>query len=394
MIKRCNNVGVKIYVDAVFNHMAAIGGAGIAGSGCNPREKDYPGVPYKFNNFHPSCTVNDYQDAKNVRNCELVGLKDLNQTLEYVRQQIANYLNHCVNLGAAGFRVDAAKHMWPSDLKAIYKRVNNLPSGRRPFFYQEVIDLGHEAVSKYEYIDFGAVLEFKYGTELGNAFQGRNLLKNLENWGPEWGLLNSEDAVAFIDNHDNQRTGSKAILTYMNPKPYKMAIAFMLAHPYGATKIISGYRFGSKDEGPPNENGNIIGPGFNHDGSCTNGWVCEHRWRQIYNMVAFRNTVKGTEITDWWDDGSNQIAFGRGDRGFIAFALEGDINRSFDTSLSAGVYCDVISGGLENGRCTGKSVAVDSSGSAVVHLLETEEDGVLAIHVDAKLEVNFEMYIF
>ena len=42
-------------------------------------------------------------------------------------------------------RIDAAKHMWPQDLKAIFDRLDDLPtsagfaSGARPFIYQEVI---------------------------------------------------------------------------------------------------------------------------------------------------------------------------------------------------------------------------------------------------------------
>lgn len=70
------------------------------------------------------------------------------QSHDYVRQKIVEFLNHLVDLGVAGFRVDAAKHMWPSDLEAIYGSVKDLStdhgfaSGTRPFFYQEVIDLG------------------------------------------------------------------------------------------------------------------------------------------------------------------------------------------------------------------------------------------------------------
>lgn len=51
-------------------------------------------------------------------------------------------------MGVAGFRVDAAKHMWPKDLEAIYGLAKDLSaehgfsSGSRPLFYQEVIDLG------------------------------------------------------------------------------------------------------------------------------------------------------------------------------------------------------------------------------------------------------------
>lgn len=58
------------------------------------------------------------------------------------------FLNKLIDLGVAGFRVDAAKHMWPEDLKAIYSSVKNLntdfgfPKNARPYIYQEVIDLG------------------------------------------------------------------------------------------------------------------------------------------------------------------------------------------------------------------------------------------------------------
>lgn len=248
-----------------------------------------------------------------------------------------------------------------------------------------VVLSGGEAVSKREYVGIGAVLEFKFGAELGNAFQGHNLLKYLKNWGPEWGLLDGKDAVAFIDNHDTQRGTSDLILTYKKSKQYKMAIAFMLAYPYGTTRIMSSFAFNSFDQGPPNHNGDIIGPGINN-GSCTNGWVCEHRWHQIYNMVEFKNAVDGTAITDWWDNDDNQIAFGRGGNGFIAFTLNGDIDKSFKISLPTGKYCDVISGGLQDGTCTGKTIEVDGNGYAAISLRENEEDGVVAIHINAKLQ--------
>lgn len=45
-----------------------------------------------------------------VRNCELSGLKDLNQGTEYVRSMIVNYMNHLINLGVAGFRYQQFKN--------------------------------------------------------------------------------------------------------------------------------------------------------------------------------------------------------------------------------------------------------------------------------------------
>lgn len=56
-----------------------------------------------------------------------------------------NLLNRLIELGAAGFRIDAALHVWPNDLEIIYNRMNNLKTefgfaaNSRPFIYQEVV---------------------------------------------------------------------------------------------------------------------------------------------------------------------------------------------------------------------------------------------------------------
>ncbi|KAI4459920.1 alpha-amylase [Holotrichia oblita] len=397
MVRRCNNVGVRIYVDVVFNHMTGNSGTvyGTGGSIGYSDSKYYPAVPYGSNDFNSDCGITNYNDAINVRNCELVGLRDLNQGSTYVRTTILAFLNKLINLGVAGFRVDAAKHMWPGDLEVIYAGLNNLntdhgfASGARPYIFQEVIDLGGEAVSFNEYTHLGAVTEFKYSAEIGRVFHGYDQLTWLSNWGEGWGFMASEYAFIFVDNHDNQRghgAGGSNILTYKNAKQYKMAIAFMLAHPYGSTRVMSSFYFDDTEAGPPaDSNGNIISPGINADETCSNGWVCEHRWRQIYNMVGFKNAVKGTSLNDWWSNGAQQIAFCRGGSGFVAFTNGGTIAQNMQTCLPAGTYCDVISGNLINGACTGKTVTVGDNGYGYISLSDSEDDGVLAVHINARL---------
>lgn len=118
--------------------------------------------------------------------------------------------------------------MWPQDLKVIFSRLKNLntdhgyPAGARPYIVQEVIDYGgNEAIRKYEYNSFGAVTEFTYGMKMSNALRGGDQMKWFRNWGEEWGMLPSKDALVFIDNHDTQRSDS-AILNYKSAKLYKV----------------------------------------------------------------------------------------------------------------------------------------------------------------------------
>lgn len=155
MIERCNRVGVRIYVDVIANHMTAVEDhpTGIGNSTADVAHRSYPAIPYDASHFHPICDIVNYENATEVRDCELVGLPDLNQTIPYVREKIVNFLNRLIDHGIAGLRVDAAKHMWPQDLDAIYGALNSLrtpefANNSKVFIYQEVIDFGSEAVHK------------------------------------------------------------------------------------------------------------------------------------------------------------------------------------------------------------------------------------------------------
>jgi len=72
-----------------------------------------------------------------------VDLLDLDLGAEYVRGKVLSYLNRLVDIGVAGFRVDAVKHMWPGDLENIYHRINDLSVDAgfaphtRPFIFNE-----------------------------------------------------------------------------------------------------------------------------------------------------------------------------------------------------------------------------------------------------------------
>ena len=302
MVQRCNNAGVDIYVDAVINHMAAGSGNGVAGSTFG--NKQYPF--YGLQDFHSTCAVNDYGNRWEVQNCELVGLADLDTDATYVQDTIAAYLNDLTNIGVAGFRLDASKHMPAGDIAAILSKVNG-----QPLIFQEVIDQGGEAISASEYTGNGLVTEFKYSVQLGNTFRNGKL-SWLNNFGEGWGFMPSYQAVVFVDNHDNQRGhgGAGNVITFEDGRLYDLANVFMLAYPYGYPKVMSSYDFhGDTDAGGPSvpvhHNGNLECYG--------NNWKCEHRWSYIAGGVDFRNNTNDNwNLTDWWDNGNNQIAFGRG----------------------------------------------------------------------------------
>ncbi len=339
MVQRCNAAGVDVYADAVINHMADGSGTGTAGSSYDSGSFSYP--IYSSNDFHTPCTINpeDYEnDAWRVRNCQLVGLPDLDTADSYVQSTIAGYLNHLTSLGVKGIRVDAAKHMSPSDISGILSGLND------PLYvFQEVIDLGGGAVSAGEYTGISDVTEFRYSASIGDTFKNQQLAY-LNNFGESWGFLAGGDAVVFTDNHDNQRghgAGGSNVLTYKDGSVYNLANVFMLAWPYGYPKVMSSYSFSDGDQGPPAQT-------VYQDGSarCGDAWICEHRWEAIANMVEFRNVTDGTGVSGWWDNGNNQIAFSRGSKGFVAINREGgNLSRTFNTTLPDGQYINVAGDG-------------------------------------------------
>lgn len=107
MVDKCNKANVRIYVDVVFNHMTANvqPAVGTAGTSAKPNEFSYPRVPYSYNDFHqPSCIVKNYTNATEVRNCELLGLHDLDHSRWRVKRKITKLLNKLISYGVAGFR--------------------------------------------------------------------------------------------------------------------------------------------------------------------------------------------------------------------------------------------------------------------------------------------------
>lgn len=368
MVARCNAAGVKIYVDAVINHMSA--------EQVNSVAIDYPGVPYSgtldFHNLR--CADINYQDRSQVQNCNLVGLNDLRTESDYVRGRIANYLNTLIGWGVAGFRIDGAKHIPASDIAAILGRLNGTA-----YVYQEVLGAPGEAVQPAEYLGNADVYETGYQFSLSQNFRNSGAsLAGLQNQFAN--LLPGNKAVVFTDTHDTPRDfGSDNDLTYKDGARYVLANVFMLAHPYGYPKVMSGYKWSDPNAGPP-----AAGP--NSGDSCfTGNWQCDHRTRAIANMVQFRKTTAGQDVTNWANISNLAIAFGRGNRGFVVINKNGGpISTSLNTGLPSGVYCDIANGDYNNGQCSGPTVTV-AGGQATFNVAGLN---AAAIHVDAVVGGN------
>uniref|UniRef100_UPI000349DACC alpha-amylase n=1 Tax=Nocardiopsis xinjiangensis TaxID=124285 RepID=UPI000349DACC len=375
MVDTCADNGVRIYVDAVINHMTGPE-AGAGSNGTEWSKYEYPDLhgdgEYGYsreNDFGPCFDeITDWNDRQQVQECELLGLSDLDTGSAYVQDRLVQYLNGLVGMGVGGFRVDATKHVQVEHIDAVFSQLDDVPGGGgRPHVYHEVI--GDGTIPYTDYTDHGQITNFDYHRDLSNRFADGSIADLTEM--PDHGGLTSDEAVVFVDNHDTQR--SEPILTHQDGERYYLATAFMLAHPYGTPKVMSGYDFGGNEaQGPPStgvEEGNPAGAITEHadcDGS--SGWTCDHRHEAVAGMAAFRTATAGTGLEERARDGESRVAFDRGKEGFAAFNANGsEWELDAETSLSDGEYPNAAGPGTVTVSGGQVQATVPADGAVALH---------------------------
>ncbi|MFU0468744.1 type I pullulanase [Gardnerella vaginalis] len=355
MIKTCKAAKVGIIADAVINHMAGADNkdkVGVGGSKYDVSTQTFEDAGYKKDDFHQSTeNIKDYTKAEDVWNNRLVGLLDLDTSNPHVQKILGKYFADLLKLGVAGFRVDAVKHISPDDMRGIkasaIKQYNESVDDSKKihdiWWMQETIGNSSEAaqIQPSAHLNEGEVNEFGYSYQLKQNFKGSLMKASKPLNKIQDGMVNSDKAAIFVTNWDTERGNS--VLTYKDGRRYALANAFMLAWPYGTPNVYSGYKFDNNNDGAPDAT-DIHVP----DVTCgkDSKWQCTQRWTSIRGMIGFYNAVQGAKVTNWQDDGDNNVAFSREKKGFLAINNSLDEKEvSYKTDLPDGEYCNVYAAG-------------------------------------------------
>jgi len=261
MIRACRSLGVRIYADAVINHMSG-GGNDANPSHRNPQAgcatwgnktsslrgghspyytqnyaytvnehthkeplQEFPAVPYGPLDFHCERPLNSWTDPLTLNSGWLTGLTDLNTERDNVQSRIAAYLTDLIGIGFSGFRIDAAKHIKPDDLVAIFAKLRRNLGGAFPrdfFTWLEVI-LGGEA----DMLMCNGESGYNYGSylagKLADAGFTSDEVEQVKLWNSgypkevEKGLVDCQLTPAHTrrvviqnDDHDQQNPGSSS----------------------------------------------------------------------------------------------------------------------------------------------------------------------------------------
>ena len=331
MIKACNEAGVKVFADAVFNQRPN-DGVGLGGSTYG--NNSYPDGFNDGDFHHNGCSVSNYSDEWNVRQCALLGMTDTATDNSSTQDKIADFLVKLMGMGVYGFRIDAAKHMHYNDINAIMEKTE-AKAGKRPPIYMEVIGNSKEAPdiqpNNYTFIDNSVVTDFSYVDRMKEIFDNGDYGSALT-----FGLaVDSDNAEVFVNNHDDEyhrcSAGSCSMGTQGNPK-YNLAQSWLAVWPKGKVRqIYSGYKFNSHDPAGP----------ISAD-RCQGGWLCQHRVPFVLNAPRFARATRGEAVsTSGFSD--NVLWFNRGSKGFYAMNTSGgEVTKSFNVTMADGTYCDIL----------------------------------------------------
>ncbi|RDL35977.1 Uncharacterized protein BP5553_06589 [Venustampulla echinocandica] len=250
MIQACRTAGVRVYADAVVNHMVGQGtdvqnhrnrdcslysghnataGSPYFTSGntylLNPQTgtrptMEFPAVPYGPSDFHCERSISSWTDMNQVTKGYLVGLTDLNTENPYTQDRIATYIVDLLSIGFSGVRFDAAKHIGPSSIAAIFAIIKRKMGGSMPADYiswLEVILGGEASVLACDggadswYTNFNTILSGKGFTQAE--------INQIKIWSSDypkempicgsWVIPASRFAVQN-DDHDQQSPGSSS----------------------------------------------------------------------------------------------------------------------------------------------------------------------------------------
>lgn len=256
LISTCRRAGVRVFADAVVNHMSGNGNDGNpfhrnsnGGSCVNWGKKntsapdpspyftqgftyayndntglsptlEFPAVPYGPTDFHCERTLSSWTDPLDLNAGWLVGLCDLNTERDNVQQRIADYLTDLIGIGFSGFRIDAAKHIQPSDLAGIFSKLKANLGGSLPDDFVSWLEvlLGGEAQllmcnqqSGYNYgLDFVAKMK-----SAGLSEAEVNQIKIWASWYPkepgvDCGQVSQWRRAIQNDDADQQNAGSSS----------------------------------------------------------------------------------------------------------------------------------------------------------------------------------------
>ncbi len=363
MCDEADKYGIKIIVDVVANHCTSDYNAISSNIRNIPNFHHYNGVIDPYKDYD---TDNRYAITQK----NLLNLCDNNTQNPAVQNYIKNFLVKCVQLGADGFRYDAAKHIeLPSDGSFGSNFWPNIISNGAKFQYGEVLQDSFSRESLYA--QYMSVTASSYGYKIRNLI-GQNNLSTSSVMGYEIGVPTNK-IVTWVESHDNYANdvGNHDSSQWMNDEQLKLAWAVVAA----------------RGEGTPLFFSRPVGGGGN-------SWDCRFPEKtkigdrgsdlfmddEVAAVNHFRNAMAGeSEYLRNPNNDNRVLMIERGTKGVVIVNMtNGNYNLSSATKLENGTYTNqtennnqfTVSNGKISGTLPGRSVVVLSKDNGPIIINE------------------------
>lgn len=378
MCAKAEEYGISIIVDVVANHMA---GTGTGACGERKSAVDPWWTNDKFHNTNVKFT-GDFDDNREMMVRSNIGMPDIATEREDVQQRMVTYLEKMLDMGADGFRYDAAKHIGTTSdsgnsQDTFWKTISAAVAAKRPdaLVYGEILNA--MPVSDEYYVQDGIkVTESQKGWDMKDLVQGGESKVTQKTAFTYTRKSSADKLITWVENHDTYlnhwgSTGLSGHANYMSDDQIMLAWSTV-----GARADAQALYFARPDgcSNPDNPNDNDASNKIAGDlGMSTKNF--DWKDTKVASVNKFKNAMVGVGETTSVENGLAIIK--RGNKGLVVTNF-GSGSKNVDvsglTGLADGTYTDAsgqngsftVSGGKVTGSVNGKTFAVIYDANAVI----------------------------
>lgn len=377
MCSTAKKYGISIVVDVVANHMA---GTGQGACGDRKAEVDPWWTDDKFHNTGVKFT-GAFNENREMMVRSNIGMPDIDTGRDDVQQRMVNYLESMLDMGAGGFRYDAAKHIGTTSdsgnsKDTFWKTISAAVSAKKPdaLVYGEILN-GMPVSDQYYVNDGIKVTESQKGWDMKDLVQGGASKVTKKTAFDYTRTASADKLITWVENHDTYlnhwgSTGLQGHANYMSDAQIMLAWSTV-----GARADAQALYFARPDgcSNPANPND----PDASNKIDGTLGISTKNfDWKdkKVAAVNKFKNAMADVGETTSVKDGLAIIQ--RGNKGLVVTNYDSG-SKNFEVSglsgLQDGTYEDAsgqngsftVSGGKVSGSVKGNSFVVlyDANGS-------------------------------
>jgi alpha-amylase len=361
MCDEADKYGIKIIVDIVANHMANNTGkiGNTRADICSQNEATYRDDDSCWH-LNGSTGINYSQQNRNGGTDSLTygfgGWPDLNTGNKKVQNAIINLLKECYDLGADGFRFDAAKHIelptdpggasdfWPTVINGIESYAN--AKGHPVYCYGEILD--DAATDIKNYTKYIAVTDSRAGNSTRYGIYDNDIGK-AANSALNYNGISYDKIVLWAESHD----------TYANNNYSGESVKFSQDQINRSWAITAARQFPALYYvRPDNPRSQKMG-----QMSQNTSW----KSKEVAEINKFHNAFVGE--SEYMSSSGNTVLVERGTTGVVLVNISGNGGQFSGkvNKMKDGTYKDQVSGGtftVSGGNISG---SIGSKGIAVVY---------------------------